>query len=400
MAHTVLMPRFGATMEEGTITYWAVSEGDTVQKGDLLGEIEIEKLSNELFADEDGTVIKLIAEIGVAVQCGQPILVLGEPGEDYNGSPRETEVETQETKQPESKQNNSVISEDLKTTLITPKAKQLAEELKVDYTSIVGTGRMGMITREDIRNAQNNNPSISQPDIQITQNKLGKVYKKMNQMDLSIARSMDNSLKTTAQTTISIDFDASHLVNLHNQLKLKYQNTNTKPTYTVLFIKIVALALVEHPVLRTSIENQYFVTNNEINIGVAMDIPRGLVVPNIKNAHLKSLPEISKELNRLQELAKQNALQTQDISNGTFTITNLGMFGIKYFTPVLNPGESGILGIGTLQEVPRVFNGGIFITPIINLSLTHDHRVVNGAPAARFLQSIQQIADTLMNTEY
>ncbi len=395
MAHTVLMPRFGATMEEGTITYWAVSEGDTVQKGDLLGEIEIEKLSNELFADEDGTVIKLIAEIGVAVPCGQPILVLGEPGEDYNGSPRETEVETQETKQPESKQNNSVISEDLKTTLITPKAKQLAEELEIDYTNIVGTGRMGMITRDDIRNAPNK-PINSVSDIPITHNKLGKVYKKMNQMELSIARSMDNSLKTTAQTTISMDFDASHLVDLHNQLKLEYQNTNTKLTYTVLFIKIVALALVEHPVLRTSIENQYFVTNNEINIGVAMDIPRGLVVPNIKNAHLKSLPEISKELNRLQELAKQNALQGEDISNGTFTITNLGMFGIKYFTPVLNPGESGILGIGALQEVPRVFNGGIFITPIINLSLTHDHRVVNGAPAARFLQSIQQISDTVL----
>lgn len=396
MAHTVLMPRFGATMEEGTITYWAVSEGDTVQKGDLLGEIEIEKLSNELFADEDGTVIKLIAEIGVAVPCGQPILVLGEPGEDYNSSSTEIEVETQETKQLESNQNNSVKPEDLKTTLITPKAKQLAEELEIDYTNIVGTGRMGMITRDDIRNAQNK-PIISQSDIPITHNKLGKVYKKMNQMEVSIARSMDNSLKTTAQTTISIDFDASHIVDLHNQLKLNYQNTNTKLTYTVLFIKIVALALVEHPVLRTSIENQYFVTNNEINIGVAMDIPRGLVVPNIKNAHLKSLPEISKELNRLQELAKQNALQTQDISNGTFTITNLGMFGIKYFTPVLNPGESGILGIGTLQEIPRVLNGGIFITPTINLSLTHDHRVVNGAPAARFLQSIQQIADTLMN---
>ncbi len=311
-------------------------------------------------------------------------------------STRETEVETQETKQPKSNQNNSVKSEGLQTTSITPKAKQLAEELKVDYTNIVGTGRMGMITREDIRNAQNKSIN-SQSDIPITHNKLGKVYKKMNQMELSIARSMDNSLKTTAQTTISIDFDASHLVDLHNQLKLEYQNTNTKPTYTVLFIKIVALALVEHPILRTSIENQYFVTNNEINIGVAMDIPRGLVVPNIKNAHLKSLPEISKELNRLQELAKQNALQGQDISNGTFTITNLGMFGIKYFTPVLNPGESGILGIGTLQEVPRINNGGIFITPTINLSLTHDHRVVNGAPAARFLQTIQQIADTLTN---
>ncbi|MAT41183.1 MAG: hypothetical protein CL609_02500 [Anaerolineaceae bacterium] len=395
MAQTVLMPRFGATMEEGTITYWAVSEGDTVQKGDLLGEIEIEKLSNELYADQDGTVLKLIAEIGVAVPCGEPILFLGEPGEAYDGSPKETEVENKETKLPESHLNNSVKQDGLRTTAITPKAKLLAEELEVDYTNIVGTGRMGMITRDDIRNALNK-PISSQSNIAETQNKLGKVYKKMNQIEVSIARSMDNSLKTTAQTTISIDFDASHLVDQHNRLKREYQNTNIRPTYTVLFIKIVALALVEHPVLRTSIENEYLVTSNEINIGVAMDIPRGLVVPNIKNAHLKSLPEISKELNRLQELAKQNALQAEDISNGTFTITNLGMFGIKYFTPVLNPGESGILGIGTLQEIPRVLNGGIFITPTINLSLTHDHRVVNGAPAARFLQSIQRISDTIL----
>jgi pyruvate dehydrogenase E2 component (dihydrolipoamide acetyltransferase) len=183
------------------------------------------------------------------------------------------------------------------------------------------------------------------------------------------------------------------LAQSYNVRKEAFNQKDLKLTYTALFVKIVALALVEHKLLRTVIEGSTFVTRGEINIGIAIDVPEGLVVPNIKNANAKSIEKIAAELVDLGNRAKNNTLKAEEITGGTFTISNLGMFGIKYFTPVLNTGESALLGIGALQEIPVVRDGGIFVKPIINLSLTHDHRVVNGAPGARFLQTIQQICN-------
>jgi len=133
------------------------------------------------------------------------------------------------------------------------------------------------------------------------------------------------------------------------------------------------------------------VTRGDINIGIAIDVADGLLVPNIKNVHQKNLSQIAAELEALGNRAKTNALTPDEMNGGTFTITNLGMFGIKYFAPILKPGESGILGVGTIQDVVQAQEGGIFVKPVLNLSLTHDHRVVNGAAGARFLQAIQQI---------
>jgi pyruvate dehydrogenase E2 component (dihydrolipoamide acetyltransferase) len=212
-------------------------------------------------------------------------------------------------------------------------------------------------------------------------------------MQVAIARAMEASLKSTAQTSITTDLDATDLVKVYNARKEEFNRKNLKLTYTAIFIKVVALALVEHKLLRTVVEDTSLVTRGEINIGIAIDIPEGLVVPNIKNANTKSVEKIAAELVDLGNRAKNNTLKAEEITGGTFTISNLGMFGIKYFTPVLNTGESALLGIGVLQEIPVVKDGGIFVKPVINLSLTHDHRVVNGAPGARFLQTIQQICN-------
>jgi pyruvate dehydrogenase E2 component (dihydrolipoamide acetyltransferase) len=214
-------------------------------------------------------------------------------------------------------------------------------------------------------------------------------------MELAIANAMENSLRSTAQTTLTLDLDATKLVRYHQKLKNDFEQTSTNSTYTVIFIKIVAEALEAHPIMRTSLQDNLLVTNPEINVGVAIDVGDGLVVPNIKHANRKSIAEISDDLQELIRKAKNHTLKNVDISGGTFTITNLGPYGIKYFTPILNSGESGILGIGALQETASVVNGGIFLKPVINLSLTHDHRIINGLPAAKFLQTIQRIADTI-----
>jgi pyruvate dehydrogenase E2 component (dihydrolipoamide acetyltransferase) len=405
MSHTIIMPRFGATMEEGTINSWLVKEGDHFSKGDVLGEIAIEKLSNELLAEEDGVVLKIVAEEGATIPCGGAILIIGEVNETLEkleiSTPTVEKVSVQAGLDEPSRptighQENSLpsVAQYSESTAIAPKALQLAQELGVDYHYIKGTGRFGMVTREDIRNAVTTGsaPNISSPSIvQAVPSVLNTESRPMNQMESAIARAMADSLRNTAQTTITMDVDATNLVSTCRAYKEEYSRKGQKLTYTAILIKIVALALVEHKLLRTVIDGSSLITRNEINIGIAVDLPEGLVVPNIKNAAAKSISQITTELEDLGKRARNNKLTADEISGGTFTISNLGALGIKYFTPVLNPGESALLGIGTIQETPYVKDGGIFIKPILYLSLTHDHRVVNGAPGARFLQTLQQI---------
>ena len=400
MAHTIVMPRFGATMEEGTINSWLVKEGDVVSKGDILGEIAIEKLANELLAEEDGVILKLVAGEGATLACGEPILILGDVGESLEAvapsappGERKAAAKPSEIRVPFEKQSGTAqpkIAEYRESVQITPKGLQLAQELGVDYHFIKGTGRFGMISREDIRSAIDAG-ILPKVESEIIPPLGGNETKKMSLMQVTMAKAMDTSLKTTAQTTISMDLDAAAMVKAYQSHKEEYSRKSIKLTYTAILIKIVAAALVEHKLLRTVIEDANLVTRGEINIGIAIDVGDGLLVPNIKNANLKTLSQIASELETLGNQAKNNALSLDEMNGGTFTITNLGMFGIKYFTPVLKPGESGILGVGTIQEVVQVKDGGIYVKPVLNLSLTHDHRVVNGAPAARFLQTIQQI---------
>jgi pyruvate dehydrogenase E2 component (dihydrolipoamide acetyltransferase) len=384
-------------MEEGTIASWTVKEGDAVTKGDVLGEIEIEKLTNELLSEEDGIILKLIAEVGETLKCGEPILIFGAAGETLDASTPPgvssktaalPEVDARPSAAP-AKTAATAIADYSAQAQITPKALQLAEELGVDYHYVKGTGRFGMVTREDIRDAlsQGNAPQ-AKPAVRTT---FQAETRPMTQMQQAIAKAMDASLRTTAQTTISMDIDATEMVKAYQAHKQDYARRGEKLTYTAILVKIVAAALSSHPLLRTVIEKANLVTRGEINVGIAVDVADGLVVPNIKHADQKNLHQIASELADLGQRAAGNTLTKEDITNGVFTISNLGMFGIKYFTPVLNPGESALLGVGAIQEVPTVRDGGIFVKPILNLSLTHDHRVVNGAPGARFLQTIQQL---------
>jgi pyruvate dehydrogenase E2 component (dihydrolipoamide acetyltransferase) len=399
------MPRYGATMEEGTVGSWMVKEGEQVSRGAVLGEIEIEKLSNELVAEEDGVVLKIVVDAGETVKCGEPIIILGAVGERIEEPAQPQPARKDETPAPASAQPASVRESTPQPTAqyqeaaqITPKGLQLAQELGIDYHYVRGTGRYRMITREDIRAALAAGSLPKAParpaQAAVEPGAPQPQTRKMSAMQQAIASAMETSLRTTAQTTISMDLDASALEIAYRAHKDAYHLAGVKLTYTTLLVKIVALALVEHPQLRTVIQDGSFVTRGEINVGIAVDVAEGLVVPNIKVANQKDVRQIAVELEDLGARARTNSLSLDEMSGGTFTITNLGMLGIKTFTPVLNPGESGILGVGMLQEVPYARDGGIFVKPIMSLSLTHDHRVVNGAPAARFLQTVQQLANT------
>ena len=289
---------------------------------------------------ESGVIVEILAEVGVAYACGTTILVIGQSDEVLPSKKSDTNNIHSISKEIEKTAllatDHFIENQGQKTNSgITPKALTLAKELNVDFSSIIGTGRNHLITREDIRNFQESkgvsdtiqNGQIGSPSTTV---------KKMSRMQQSIRNTLEKSIRETIQTSISYDMDADNLVQFHQHLKNTASSEEQQPSITAIFVYIIAKALVDHPLLRTIILGENLVTKNEINIGIAVDVQDGLVVPNIKNADKKNIQEINAELRYLIQKAQQNQLKSFDVSDGSFTISNLGMYGIKYFNPILN----------------------------------------------------------------
>ncbi|EQF23333.1 e3 binding domain protein [Clostridioides difficile CD160] len=413
MITEVKMPKFGLSMEDGTIGTWLIEEGAIVNKGDELLEIETDKITNTVEATENGVLRKILFEEGEVVDCGEIICIIADENEDISGLNPTVKADIEKEEDTSSLEQITEVKNLVVEKKITPRAKKIAEEKGINYSNIEGTGIHGAITIDDLKNFMNKNleekvvetnqikvaekgvrqDATSIPQIKSAKATIGEndVVTKMTQMQNIIAKKMHESLLTTAQTTIATELEITNLTKVYKSLKEKYKNVGVKLSYTALIIKAVAQALENHPKLRTQVfDENHFKINDEINVGVAVDIPNGLVVPVIKNANLKDLRTICIELSDLSERAKNNQLNQDEMSNGTITITNLGMFGITYFTPVLNTPESAILGIGSIIEKVLVKDGAFYAGSIMNMSLTHDHRVVDGAPGARFLQEVTQ----------
>lgn len=413
MITEVKMPKFGLSMEDGTIGTWLIEEGAIVNKGDELLEIETDKITNTVEATENGVLRKILFEEGEVVDCGEIICIIADANEDISGLNPTVKADIEKEEDTPSLEQITEVKNLVVEKKITPRAKKIAEEKGINYSNIEGTGIHGAITIDDLKNFMNKNleekvvetnqikvaekgvrqDATSIPQIKSAKATIGEndVVTKMTQMQNIIAKKMHESLLTTAQTTIATELEITNLTKVYKSLKEKYKNVGVKLSYTALIIKAVAQALENHPKLRTQVfDENHFKINDEINVGIAVDIPNGLVVPVIKNANLKDLRTICIELSDLSERAKNNQLNQDEMSNGTITITNLGMFGITYFTPVLNTPESAILGIGSIIEKVLVKDGAFYAGSVMNMSLTHDHRVVDGAPGARFLQEVTQ----------
>lgn len=396
-ATVIVMPRYGANMEEGTVSTWFFSAGDMVEEGDVIAEISIEKLTNELMTSVAGPFYPLVEE-GATVKCGKTIAKIGEgevaaEGEVFSQcSPAEMEVVEKTKPVVEVVEVNDEVTAESNScgcSVLTPKAQKLADELGVNATRIKGTGYYNMVTREDIKKAYNlgllKNVALAPTPIN----------RKMTTMEKAIATGMYKSLQETAQTTITMDMDVDNLVEFYQANKADYAALGVKLSYTSIIVNIVGKALKEYPIMRTVIEENMFKELVAVNIGIAVDIDGGLIVPNIKDVDKKSYKNIAVELAELAVNAKAGKLKENDLSCGSFTITNLGMFGIKYFTPVLNIGESAILGLGAIRRELAVRDGGFYKKNLMSFSLTHDHRVINGAPAARFLNRIQELINEI-----
>lgn len=434
MVTKVIMPKFGLSMETGVLGSWLVEEGDSVTKGSALAEITTDKITNTCEAPKDGILRKILLPEGEEAACGEAIAVLADTADEdisaeCGGGQSEggAFADSAEQAAAASPVPEKAASADIK---ITPRAKKVAEEQGLEYSHIQGTGLLGAITISDLKKhgiprkdpagaasvsaapASASVPSSASGSSSASAPASGPstasapaaapkavfdtrpcegedVIVKMSTMETAIAKAMQNSLLTIAQATIATEAEITELVRVYKQLKGKYTNAGVKLSYTAMLIKAVAMALENHKALRSTMADETHIKiSSRIHIGVAVDIPGGLIVPVIRDANMKDLRTICLELSDLTQRAKDNKLTSDQLGGATITITNLGMFGITYFTPVLNVPESAILGVGAIIEKLMVKDGGFYPASVMNFSLTHDHRIVNGAPAARFLKEV------------
>ena len=385
MVTIIEMPKYGIAEDEGIITDWLFDEGDEIRKGDEIVEVETEKISNVVESTVDGILRKIVAEVGTTRKSGDVLGIISTTADEdisqflVDSVPVASDLpETQTEKEP-----STITAQAVSEILITPRAKQLADEKGVNYTGIAGTGIGGAITRDDIKKCIPDGELPKQPT--------------MSPLRKTISGKMMESLNRTAQTTMTMDVDVSTLVETYKKYKPLYKKETIKLSYTAILIKVIATVIKEYPIFHSKItENNQIEIISDINIGIAVDIDDGLIVPVLKNANEKNLRVICKELEELTTRSKKRILSEMDLSGGIITLTNLGMYGVRYFSPILNYPEASILGVGAIEDKPLVNNGKIEIGSILTLSLTHDHRIIDGGPAARFLNAIKEL---MMNPE-
>ncbi len=375
-------------MKEGTVSVWSKQEGDRVKKGDPIADINSEKLEKEIEAPVDGTIIKISVPEGHGVPPGEVICYIGEPGEQI-----EDETVAQASKK-EIASTTEAVPQSKKTSVktrikISPVAKKIAENQGIDVTTIKGTGPQGRITKEDIERAIESKP-VEETVPEVNQQIEDMVEKvPVAGMRKVIADRMQASLQNAAQLTINMKADVTSLLTIQKQLSEVAQNEHdTKLTVTDFISRAVVLALREHKQLNSKRIKDEIHLYQSIHLGMAVALDKGLVVPVIRNAQTLTLLELAKKVKELAARSREGSLTTDEMSGSTFTITNLGALGVEHFTPILNTGESGILGVGAVEEVAKFIGDDVEKRQIVPLSLTFDHQVLDGTPAAEFLRSI------------
>ena len=448
MAYEVTMPRLGWTMEEGVFGEWLKQDGDEVKVGDLLFTVEGDKATQEVEVFEggilrlpanapaSGDVIPVGALLAYIVQAGESL-----PEESGHAArqvaPTEQEGAARRTATVPAAAQSALSSRHLAadgrgTPTISPRARRVAGELGVDWAQLKGSGRTGRIVERDVRAAAEIGAlemvvdatpvarrfaaeagidladlTASRPGGRIQREDVEAAIAARRQPVLVdeaatqivphsrirqiTAQRMSESARVTAPVTLTTEADATELVALRQQLKASYARRGLAiPSYNDLYIKLTAAALQDHPALNSSWSEEGLILHNDINIGFAVETEKGLLAPVLRDVTAKSLREVAAETTRLIEGAHQERLGLESMQGGTFTITNLGMYGIDAFTPIINLPQAAILGIGRIVCKPAVHEGEVVARQMVALSLTFDHRVVDGAPAARFLNTVRE----------
>ena len=370
MATNVYLPQWGMGMNDATIIKWLIKEGDLVKKGDQLVEVESSKVNAEIESPESGKIGRILYEEGQVAKVGEILaIIIGE-----------NETLPEETNSEASKEDNSEIkqpstSKKIKETVqITPRARKLAKELNIDISLVKGTGPNGRILDDDIKSFNSDNSKSSE------------IAENISGIRKVIATRMTQSNEIPSVTLVSkVALDKFN--DYQKILISKWRKDKIRPTSQDLLIKCLSNAIKKYPVFNSHYLNNEIKTFDDINIGYAFAAKQGLVVPVIKNTEKKSIIEIAKSIREYSKIEK-TGFKPEHFSDGTFSITNLSSTVVDYFDPLINPPQVGILGIGRTLNEPSIDQGELKDRKVAHISLTFDHRVVDGFPAAKFLEEI------------
>ncbi len=407
MAEVIYMPKLSDTMTEGVVAEWHKKVGDTVANGELLAEIETDKATMEFESFFDGTLLHIGVEKTKAAPVNAILAIIGAPGEDISsllaGAPAvedkvDTPVEVTPSAVPAALPTSTpvaapvakaapvAISNDGGRTFASPLAKKLAEEKGIDINAVNGTGDGGRIVKRDVDHYVPYTPAVGSANYTSVAGTESFVDEPVSQMRKVIARRLSESLFTAPHFYLTVDVNMDNAIVARKTMNAK---EGVKVSFNDMVVKAVALSLKQHPAINSSWLGDVIRRNHHVHIGVAVAVEDGLLVPVVRFADTKGLSQIGDEVKSFAQKAKDKKLQPSDWEGNTFTISNLGMFGIDSFTAIINSPDSCILAVGGISEVPVVKNGQVVPGNVMKLTLSCDHRVVDGASGASFLQTLK-----------
>lgn len=423
MAEIIRMPKMSDTMEEGVIAGWVKKVGDEVKSGDILAEVETDKATMELESYDDGFLLHVGVKDGESVPVDGVIAIIGEKGENIDDILKEVSNEQNNNEAVDAKdekeeivdeddpveENLELKEEEVKNTedkiedinidfsnesdriKASPLAKKLASEKGVDISMVKGSGDGGRIIKEDIENFKHSE------NIPTKEVKLPEIYSKesyeeipVSQMRKTISKRLAESKFSAPHFYLTMEIDMDNCVEGRNKIN---ETSDVKISFNDIIIKAAAVSLRKHPMVNASFLTDKIRVNNHIHIGVAVAVDEGLLVPVIRFADNKSLSHISTEVRNLAGKAKNKELQPSDWEGNTFTISNLGMFGIDEFTAIINPNDACILAVGGIKNTPVVKNGEIVPGNVMKVTLSCDHRIVDGAIGSAFLKTLKELIE-------
>ena len=386
MATFLAMPKLGMNMVEGTIVEWRAQEGEPVAAGQAILAIETDKATQEVESPASGVLARILKREGETLPCNTIMAVILDPGESVpahipemiaEGVAPTADVQVVVDAAAQATEEASSRSERIN---ISPSARALAEELGVDIAKIAPRGNR--IKREDVEAAYEAMKAEAGPAAK-------EARKPMTSMRRKIAEHMSQSARSAARVGLTMEADASALMAWRERLS----DGHAKVSYNVLLAKLAAVALREFPYMNARLEGDVIVEVSDVNVGVAVDAERGLVVPVLRQADTKEIGALQQEYAALTERALQGKSTLDDLEGGTFTVTNLGSLEVEQFLPIINVPQCAVLGVGAMVKKPVVVDDQIQIRPRMALTLAFDHRLVDGAPAARFLQRVKQLIE-------
>jgi pyruvate dehydrogenase E2 component (dihydrolipoamide acetyltransferase) len=413
MAIKIDMPKLSDTMQEGVIAKWNVKEGDTVKSGDIIAEVETDKATMDVEVFDSGTILKIFAKEGESVPLGGLLTIIGKPGEDISqftggsaptaSTPAPAKAAAPEQASAPAKQEATFdpILGDLASSStdarikVSPLARKMAAEQGIDLGKVKGSGPEGRIVRKDVETAPagGSAPSVTpavQAPVFIPAPTGADEEVRITQMRKTIARRLAESKFTSPHFYETIDIDMKHAVAAREQLNAI---SDVKLSFNDLVVKACAVALRRHPKINSSWLGEVIRINGGVHVAVAVAVEDGLLTPVIRNADQKGLRQISLETKDLATRARDKKLQPEEWEGSTFTISNLGMYGIEEFTAIINPPNAAILAVGSIRDVPVVEKNQVVPGKRMKVTLSSDHRVVDGASAAEFLSTLRHLLE-------